>query len=54
MELSTLLNTVQQLFGGLGASALIFILTLVFSMPLGLLVAFGRMSKWAPLRFLLP
>ena len=40
----------QQLVGGMGASLLIFVLTLVFSMPLGLLVAFGRMSKIAPLR----
>lgn len=35
------------------ATLLIFVLTLVFSMPLGLLVAFGRMSKWTPFDFLL-
>ena len=40
----------QQLIGGMGASLLIFVLTLLFSMPLGLLVAFGRMSKITPLR----
>lgn len=40
----------QQLIGGMGASLLIFVLTLVFSMPLGLLVAFGRMSKFKPLQ----
>ncbi len=28
-------------------------LTLLFSLPLGLVIAFGSMSKWAPLRFLL-
>ncbi len=40
----------QQLAGGMGSSLMIFVLTLVFSMPLGLLVAFGRMSKCTPLR----
>ena len=40
----------QQLVGGMGASLLIFILTLLFSLPLGLLVAFGRMSKCVPLQ----
>lgn len=40
----------QQLFGGMGASLLIFVLTLLFSLPLGLLVAFGRMSKCKPLQ----
>lgn len=40
----------QQLVGGMGASLLIFVLTLLFSMPLGLLVAFGRMSKFKPLQ----
>ena len=40
----------QQLVSGMGASLLIFVLTLLFSMPLGLLVAFGRMSKFKPLQ----
>ena len=40
----------QQLVGGMGASLLIFVLTLLFSMPLGLAVAFGRMSKFKPLQ----
>lgn len=35
---------------GMGRSLVIFILTLVFSLPLGLLVSFGRMSKIAPVR----
>ncbi len=35
---------------GMLNSVLIFGLTLLFSLPLGLLVAFGRMSKWAPFR----
>ena len=40
----------QQLVGGMGASQLIFVLTLLFSMPLGLAVAFGRMSRFKPLQ----
>ena len=35
----------QQLLSGLGRSIGIFLLTLLFSLPLGLLVSFGRMSK---------
>ena len=42
---NSLINIVIRLAGGLGMSFLIFILTLVFSLPLGLLIAFGRMAK---------
>lgn len=42
----------QQLGMGLLVSLEIFILTLVFSLPLGLLVAFGRMSKSKILRLI--
>lgn len=42
---SSLINIVVRLAGGLGMSFLIFVLTLVFSLPLGLLIAFGRMAK---------
>ncbi|MDE7435224.1 MAG: amino acid ABC transporter permease [Lachnospiraceae bacterium] len=41
-----------QLVEGMLASLSIFILTLVFSMPLGLLVAFGRMSRFKPVQWL--
>lgn len=41
--------TIQQMLlmlaGGMGTSIQIFLVTLVFSLPLGLVVAFGRMSK---------
>ena len=47
MNISVML---QQLVGGMGASLLIFALTLLFSMPLGLAVAFGRMSRFKPLQ----
>ncbi len=43
----------QQLVSGMGASLLIFVLTLLFSMPLGLLVAFGRMSKFKSLQYII-
>lgn len=36
---------IQQLLSGMLATAAIFFLTLIFSLPLGLAVAFGRMSK---------
>lgn len=35
----------KQLAGGMWVSIQIFVVTLVFSLPLGLVVAFGRMSK---------
>lgn len=44
-----ILSVVQQIVPGIGASLLLFILTLIFSMPLGLLICFGRMSKIRPL-----
>lgn len=39
-----------QMTEGFGQTVLIFVLTLVFSLPLGLLVAFCRMSKISPIR----
>lgn len=36
---------VMQLAGGMGISIQIFVTTLLFSLPLGLLIAFGRMSR---------
>lgn len=45
-------NVVVQLLQGLGNTLVLFCMTLVFSLPLGLLVTFGRMSRWAPFRHL--
>ncbi|KXL52085.1 inner membrane amino-acid ABC transporter permease protein YecS [Anaerotignum neopropionicum] len=53
MGIADYLNIIQQLAQGMLATLFIFVLTLVFSMPLGLVVAFGRMSKWAPFGFLI-
>ena len=41
----SLIQIVGELLKGLGVSVEIFFLTLVFSLPLGLVVALGRMSK---------
>ena len=41
-----------QLLAGFWESLKIFILTLVFSLPLGLVICFGSMSKFSPLRAL--
>ncbi len=41
-----------QLLGGFSYTLLIFLITLVCSIPLGLVVAFGSMSKFKPLRYL--
>ena len=46
----TFATMVSQLAQGLLVSIEIFLLTLVGSLPLGLIVAFGRMSKFRPLR----
>ena len=49
METITML---QQLSAGMVVSVEIFILTLLFSLPLGLIVAFGRMAKNKVVSFL--
>lgn len=46
MELSVMIGA---LFEGLGLTAWIFVVTLVGSLPLGIVVALCRMSKFAPL-----
>ena len=42
----------RQLGAGFGQTFLIFILTLVFSLPLGMAVYFGRVSKFKPVSWL--
>ena len=46
-------SMVGLLLDGMVTSIEIFLLTLLFSLPLGLLIAFGRMSGFAPLRWLM-
>lgn len=42
-----------SLLEGLGVTAKLFVLTLVFSLPLGLLICFGSTSRFTPLRWLM-
>ena len=41
-----------QLLEGFGESLKVFTMTLLFSIPLGLVICFGSMNKWAPFAFL--
>ena len=41
----------MELLMGFLESIKVFVLTLVFSIPLGLVVCFGSMSKFSPLRW---
>jgi polar amino acid transport system permease protein len=45
-------SVTQSLLNGLATTFEIFILTLIFALPLGLIVAFGSMSKFKPLKYL--
>lgn len=46
------LSVTEYLLEGFGVTLELFSLTLVFALPLGLLICFGSMSKFAPLRWL--
>ena len=41
-----------QLMNGMAVTVQIFVVTLVFSLPLGLLVSFGRMAKNPVIRWI--
>ena len=47
------LNVTQKLLEGFSSSLFLFILTLLFALPLGLLVTFCTTSRFAPLRFVM-
>ncbi|MDR3270279.1 MAG: amino acid ABC transporter permease [Peptococcaceae bacterium] len=46
-----LIDVTRSLFIGLGQNALIFVVTMILALPLGLCVTFGEMAKFAPLRY---
>ncbi len=46
-------NVTLSLMGGFVTTVQLFCLTLVFALPLGLLISFGSMSRFAPLRALM-
>lgn len=43
---------VESLFAGFGINFFIFIITLLFAIPLGLIITFGSMSKFLPLKWI--
>jgi polar amino acid transport system permease protein len=45
-------NVTSVLWGGFETTLLLFVLTLLFSLPLGLVISFGSMTRFAPLRYL--
>lgn len=45
-------DPIQSLFGGFGENVAIFFWTLVLAIPLGLVITFGSMSKFRPLKYL--
>ncbi len=47
MSIQTMLTMILE---GMGVSLVLFVVTLIFSLPLGLLISFGRMSKYFILR----
>ena len=49
----SLLTVISQIASGFGSTLIVFFCTLLFSMPLGILVALGRMSKFKPLSILI-
>lgn len=48
----TFLEVTKELLTGFEQNCQLFILTLILAIPLGLIIALGSMSKWAPLSFL--
>lgn len=46
-------NVTRALLDGLLTTFQIFLFTLVFSLPFGLILAFGSISRWRPLRYLI-
>ena len=48
-----LVKILQELASGFGTTALLFFVTLVFALPLGLIISFGSMSRFKPLKYLM-
>lgn len=51
MDFNTIWTVTLSLLEGFGTTLEIFALTLLFSLPLGLVIAFGSMSKFAPVKY---
>lgn len=52
MDMDLFLQVTRSLLEGLGMTARIFALTLAFSLPIGLIISFGSMSKFLPLKLI--
>ena len=52
MDFNTFWEVTLSLFKGFGTTLEIFLLTLLFSLPLGLVIAFGSMSRFSPVKYL--
>ncbi len=50
--MTTLELVINSLFDGFGVNCLIFFVTLLAALPLGLIITFGSMTKFRPLRWL--
>ncbi len=50
--MDTFLLIIEELLQGFGRTLLLFAVTLVVSLPLGLIIAFGSMSKLKPIKYL--
>lgn len=48
-----MLSVTLTLLSGFKTTLALFFLTLLFALPLGLIISFGSMNKWAPFRFLI-
>ncbi len=48
----TFWETTKYLFEGFSANCFLFVITLVFALPLGLIITFGSMSKFRPVKWL--
>ncbi len=48
-----LMDVTLSLLEGFGTTVQLFALTLLFSLPLGLIICFGSMSRFAPLRWII-
>lgn len=45
------MQIVKTLFEGFGENLILFFVTLIAAIPLGFIITFGSMSKWAPFKF---
>ncbi len=50
--MNNILPIISSLFEGFYVNCIIFVLTLLMSLPLGLIISFGSMMKFAPIRWI--